>query len=344
MRTDWSGLMPRMAAQLLPLAALLPLACCGPAPNEYLASSEREYGVSRTWYGSDLRIYHDALLAPNGGGLREPGFLIGVENLHPESLGFVPDVGTERRTGERHVLTHIVRYNLDRPGDPAAGGSRSCVLFSLLDRNDTDPVRRTFQHCPGAPAYNPPPGANASHSQGVAIERFRDALTQVLRAAPAGAPFTHILVLVMGWNTDQPTALENFDTITGNLADVARAHGQPFRPLVIGVSWPSQWTLGEWSVVPDAVVRGVSFPFKRRDANDTGTHVLRDLVLEGVLKAREKAARPMAENAPEVVMIGHSFGAWALRRALAPAPAPQAGLGGRARLLLAHGAFEFKDL
>src|SRR4051794_29472000 len=189
MRTDWSGLALRIAARLLPLAALLPLACCGPTPNEYLASSEREYGVSRTWYGSDLRVYHAALLTPNGVGLREPGFLVGIENLHPESLGFVPDVGTERHAGERHVLTHIVQYNLDHSGDPAAGGSRSCVLFSLLDRNDTDPVRRTFQHCPGAPAYNPPPGVNASHSQGVAIDRFRDALTQALRAAPAGAPF-----------------------------------------------------------------------------------------------------------------------------------------------------------
>src|SRR5262245_36485049 len=37
---EW-GLAARMAARLLRLAALLPLACCGPTPNEYLASSER---------------------------------------------------------------------------------------------------------------------------------------------------------------------------------------------------------------------------------------------------------------------------------------------------------------
>lgn len=298
MRADLSGLRARTAAQLLPLMALLPLACCGPTPNEYLADSEREYGVHRAWTGSDLRVYHAALFTPNGVGLREPGFLVGVENLHPESAEFARANDPNRRAGERHVLTHIVRYNLGDNGGLNSPGARSCVLFSLLDRPDTEPARRMFERCQGIVPYRPVGRRTASQSQGEAIARLRTAITMALKQAPSSQPFTHILILVMGWNTNQALAAENFDSITGNLADVARERGMDFRPLVIGVSWPSQWQLGDWSIVPDALVRGVSFPFKRQDANDTGVHVLRDLVLEGVLAARQQAARPAGEARP----------------------------------------------
>ena len=150
--------------------------------------------------------------------------------------------------------------------------------------------------------------------------------------------------MVMGWNTDQERALRNFDSLTGNLAAEAESRRAAFHPLVIGVTWPSQWQLGEWSVVPDIVVRGVSFPFKRRDANDTGVHVVRDLVLEGVLPAREAAAGQGGSEAPPLVMIGHSFGARALVRALATQRAGEAMFRPEDRLVLFEGAFEFKDL
>ena len=78
---------------ILLATALIGLASCGPTPNQYLAGPEREFGVSRTFYGADLRVYHAALLTPNGIGLREPGFLVGVENLHPESAEFAPAGG-----------------------------------------------------------------------------------------------------------------------------------------------------------------------------------------------------------------------------------------------------------
>ena len=322
--------------------ALVGLVSCGPTPNQYLAEPEREFGVSRT--GADLRVYHAALLTPNGIGLREPGFLVGVENLHPESAEFAPANDPNRRQGERHVLTHIVRYNLGDPADPKAAGVRSCVLFSILDRDDPDPDRRLFQRCPGVPPYQVTAGSTASSSQGEAIARLREGITLALTQAAATKPLSHILVVVMGWNTDQVSALANFDSLAGNLADVARERGETFRPLVIGLSWPSKWQLGEWSVVPDILIRGLSFPFKRRDANDTGVHVLRDLVLEGVLPGRRHAPHADGQVEPPIVLIGHSFGARALVRALATQRAAGAGFLDTDRLLLLQGAFEFKDL
>ena len=329
-------------------AALMVLGACEPDPGQYLSIAEREYGVSRTYYGSDLRIYHAALLDPNGTGLHDPGFLVGVENLHPESVEFAPANDPNRRAGERHVLTHIVRYDLGAPDGTGTGGpgARSCVLFTLLDRPEPDPARHMFDRCPGTAPFRPSAGTTASASQGEAINRLRNGIADALRGAPPGRPYSHILLMVMGWNTDQTWALGNFNSLAGNLADAAREHGATFRPLVIGVSWPSQWRLGEWSIVPDVMVRGLSFPFKRRDGSDTGAHVLRDLILAGVLGAR-------GESGPPVVMIGHSFGALALVRALSTGRAAKKVVNDRGersgfdksdRLLLLQGAFEMRAL
>lgn len=332
----------RRRARLL-LAGLLGLAACG-GPEQYLGDAERELGVGRTWYGSDLRIYHAALMSPNGLGLRQPGYLVGVENLHPETTDFLRGTDPTRPRGERHVLTHIVRYHLSDSGAPQPQRVGTCALFTLLDRAETDPARRLFENCQ-LPRGSPPDRlATSSDSQGEAIKRLRESLAEVLSGAPAAAPYSHVLVMVMGWNTDQERALRNFDSLAGNLADEARARGFPFRPLVVGVTWPSQWQLGDWSVVPDPLVRGLSFPFKRRDANDTGVHVLRDLILAGVLPARAAAAGERGGAVPPVVMIGHSFGARALVRALATQRAGNASFRPEDRLVLLSGAFEFEDL
>lgn len=287
------------------LASALLGACGSPPTTGILAKAEDRLGVDATWYGSDLRIYHAALLYPRGLALRTPGYLLGVENVHPEDEGFLSQIDPSRGFRERHMITHLVRYHL--PDGPAGSARPVCVLYTLLDGPGDDPGQRLFERC--GEELRPERAGNdtASQAQGNAIFRFRQSLTRQLQ----GGGFSHILLMVMGWNTDQERALRNFNDLALNMADEAAAEGLSFRPLVIGVTWPSLWQLSEWSVVPTPIVRGLSFPFKRRDANDLGTYVLRDLILHAVLPAREAAP-----GVP-VVLIGHSFGARALATALA---------------------------
>lgn len=309
----------------------------------YLGTFERQYGVGTTWYTSDLRIYHAVLLTPNGIGLNSPGYLVGVENLHPESPDFMAAQDPSRHLGERHVLTHVVRYD---PAEPVAGhvDRHPCVVYSLLDRVETDPRRRLYQDClPGSDLASAT-SATASVAQGDAIGRFRTSLTQTLTAAPRDRPYTHILFMIMGWNIDQRDALENFNSLTGNLAAEAASRGISFRPLVVGVSWPALWRLGDWLAVSPGLVRLASFPSKRRDANDVGKWVLRDVIIAGVLPARAQASAELGVAAPPLVMIGHSFGARALVKALATQEAATAPFTTEDRLLLLQGAGELKDL
>lgn len=132
--------------------------------------------------------------------------------------------------------------------------------------------------------------------------------------------YTHILILVMGWNTAQDEAIRNFNDITGNLLEAAREtsiktslsdktdRAIPFRPLVIGVSWPSFWT--------KSLANIFSYANKAKDADEIGLtwlNLLVNLELPKALKASDL-------DTP-VVLIGHSFGSRVVTRVAAASPA-----------------------
>jgi pimeloyl-ACP methyl ester carboxylesterase len=124
---------------------------------------------------------------------------------------------------------------------------------------------------------------------------------------------------------------------------------------VIGVTWPSLWALSDWSVVPTALVRLLSFENKADDAEEVGATWLRDVISYAALPARKAARAVMQERAEakaaRVVLVGHSFGARALVAALTQRPQLQPPAGLEAPLLergdpvlLLEGAFEFERL
>jgi hypothetical protein len=317
------------------------LAAC--QPHGYLENAENRYGVYNAWSG-DLRVYHDALLSPAALTLHSPGYVVGVEELHPVDEAFVPDAAA--RAAE-HGITHVMRYAIPTgEGDSPPSG---CAVFSLLepDRPDPDPGHGIFTYCrsarytaaaaevPAAPdGCAPPPRylplsddervklpadgrLTLSVAQGEALHRLHESLCHDL----ARGAYSDIVLLVMGWNTDQNQAFRNFNSLVDNLRARADALAVGFHPLVIGVTWPSELNLGPYSPFPPMAVHLVSFPSKRRYADDLGRYVLSDLLVD-VLGAREEAAAARraggarAAGGPRLVMIGHSFGARALVNAL----------------------------
>jgi hypothetical protein len=108
----------------------LELGGCSAVPR-YLDDSERELGVNTTWYGSNLRIYHSVLLDPAGIALRWPGYLIGVENIHPRDRAYL-DRGGWR---ENHVITHVMRFNQSWLGEFGQGDRwRFCLTAAGMAR------------------------------------------------------------------------------------------------------------------------------------------------------------------------------------------------------------------
>ena len=365
---------PRAAAVVAMAWLLLLTACTRQHTRDYLKDSEEQLGLLQSWYGSDHRIFHSALLYPHGRSLIVNGYLVGIEKgdqekvgggRNPDALVTVEKTDTRRfedihgrLTGNRksHIITHVLRYTTQvRAG--GVGRMTQCALYSAMDGPPgvIDPGERLFEWCDGPTVV--PPG-QAFRASWDAIAALRRALSDDLspKDGPDGsAPaYTHVIVYVMGWNTAQDEALENFNSLVGHLLDEADSRKVDFRPLVVGVTWPSLWALGDWSFVPDAIVRGLSFVNKADDAEEVGTTWLREVVERAVLPARDEARRRSSGNGrpgPRVVLVGHSFGARALVSAitlraqlLPPDKVTANPLDDKDRAILLEGAFEIERL
>lgn len=147
---------------------------------------------------------------------------------------------------------------------------------------------------------------------------FADMALQLKQAKEKGEPFTHVIVMSMGWNNDQVESLYRYNTIIKNVQQEALAHQQAFRPLVICFTWPSVWGGVTDSVIFRTAKHLASYVNKTDDADENGYTWGNWVVNKKIPDAL--AAAGVLNAKPKVVLIGHSFGARFLGRALFSAP------------------------
>ena len=80
-------------------------------------------------------------------------------------------------------------------------------------------------------------------------ELFEDLSHQLKSSSDAGQPYSHILVMSMGWNNDQVESVRRFNRILDNL-EKAAGNSESFKPVVIVFTWPSAW-----STISDSWIR-----------------------------------------------------------------------------------------
>lgn len=137
---------------------------------------------------------------------------------------------------------------------------------------------------------------------------FDDLANQLEKSKPR---YTHILIMSMGWNNDQAESLFRYNTILKNISVASK---EPFNPLVITLTWPSVWgSISDFSSTRIASHLS-SYMNKADDADEIGYTWMNWIVNHKLPEALRKA-NLRGEN-PKVVMIGHSFGARILSRAL----------------------------
>lgn len=246
---------------------------------------------------------------------------------HITRFSFVQDKGSRSSNTSSPPYTYIdscFLYNAFR--SPVFSASRSTANPQAGARiwRDLNGVI-AWNECRDAPGWegnSPELKSNAFYANGeVAIRALARAAALDLK----NDGYTHILILVMGWNTAQDEAVRNFNDLAGNLLEAAREseaaksggtgeRESPFRPLVIGVSWPSYWTEG--------ITNAFSYPNKARDADEIGITWLNLLVNRELPDAMAAAGVKVP-----VVLVGHSFGARVVTRVAAASPAlrPKAG-------------------
>ncbi len=276
----------------------------------------REFETDEKKLNTDSALthqFHSVLYYPDELQLDFPGYVVGIEKIPV-------DIATPKP--KEHILTAPIPNN-----DVSAED-----LYSKLVQSKTMVVTHVMQNhslgnCAIYSAYrsespgnlkscSSAAGANHAESDGTslyqrswtALTALRDKIDEDISArnqsSSSGEPYTHVLVVVMGWNTNQEEAIRNFNSIVPNISEASRGK---FNPLFIGVTWPSMWE-NSWF---DPIYKITSYLNKAPDADEVGLSWL------GVLLHQTLADLPIKRK----IVLGHSFGARASSMASCAGPA-----------------------
>ncbi len=290
------------------LMTLLIFGCTSGGPEHPLRGVEKTLGTDSQLNWSYHRLVED----PDGFGLRFPGFIVGIEKSKREIVG-VPSDHLDRidpsrlgpkvakkiegylDDGKRTFISHIVETRLN--------GSKmdNCYIYNVYSLEETgreirDEACDGYQE-PGSPGNLYDPGFRALDALGARLRQEVDA------AAASGNAYTHVLFLAMGWHTPQQEALRNYNALVAKLHSAARLEGKEFRPLFVGITWPSTWRNRIY------FPKVLSYFNKAHDADEVGFIWGNYLLHEVLLPLKKETGLP-------VTVIGHSFGARIMSRAL----------------------------
>lgn len=157
------------------------------------------------------------------------------------------------------------------------------------------------------------------------LEIFKEDLKQKIR----DNKYSHIILFCMGWNNNQQESIYRYNKIVSNLKKIVQDENENndqdkkkiFKPLIIGLTWPSSWLTIEDSLIKKYLFFFASYFTKQDDADEIGMTVANWLTNNIVLKVKNEIKNePSNEvknyNLPKVIAIGHSMGARILSRAI----------------------------
>ena len=295
----------RRAFSVLPFAALLNAitACSGPS---YFADSEDALKTSGYFHVLD----HISAYYPGAVSLNFPGYVVGLEEAPRdlvtagyEDIRLDQAVAANGYTVERLLkslryyapfISQVMRYE----GQPYGEGN--CSLYSLYHNHG----RAFVNSCSDEPRNRAPPAYDYSRTYRNSWNAI-DILKERLAADVGSGNYTHLVVAVMGLDTVQEEAIRNFRSL---ISTIRRDAGEEFRPLFVGITWPSffanRWFDPFWEAL-------AYHPIADR-ADILGLGWLGALLNDAIM--------PLADRI-EVSVIAHSFGARATSMALCVGPA-----------------------
>ncbi|HWV47037.1 MAG TPA: alpha/beta hydrolase, partial [Nitrospira sp.] len=298
------------------VAAILATGCATPF--------ERQLGTTAEYHA----ILKTPVIAPSSEKLLQdgPDYLIGIEkgdtdvvqklkpcapdspqgslgyclnlDAYPQDSPWRTRIARDNDHSKTLFVSHIAR--LDNIDHQKIGSKRVCFLYNIYPHSDfpeaTD-CGRPF----AAQTSRLPLGVMSGLT---ALEELEQELDERLAKEPPATRPTHVLVMSTGWNTLQAESLDNYQHWTSHLKRAARDEARPFRPLVIGISWPSEWPLISSWLGPV-----ISVFNKEHDADEVGYITVNVLVHKVLNNLKRK-------HNVQIVVIGHSFGGRVMATAL----------------------------
>ena len=275
--------------------------------------------------------FHAVIHYPFEHALRYPGLIIGIEKgqsflinddklknslFKPNSLSksdewLINKILTDENA---QFISHVVKISQDidvtRPTVPELkrnavsiyGDRNPCYLYNVYQDGSDDGIYRkrldNVEYCNGKYQSNTYPYSGGWDAIFRIKNEIKNDLSSALKRGSGG--YSHVIVIVMGWNTEQIESIQNFNSIVDRLAKTKKSPNE-FRPYVIGVTWPSLWS----NPLFDSVVKALSLINKSDDADELGAGWLGAIFDYGILPI---ISDDMETKIP-LLVIGHSFGA-----------------------------------
>ena len=239
------------------------------------------------------------------------GYIVGIEKYPRDEIGEGPEAGypdklKARAGGDEDRL--IAEQNKEFIG--ATNDSKAMLVTHVVSYF---PARAYLYN-----AYRDSLSGDLNYRKGYddGLAVLTDDLTaRLLQAIDEGAPYSHILLMSMGWNNDQHVSIDRFNRMLNSLREVAAEYPDArFRPLVIGITWPSAWfSIEDFWLKKKLLGHLGSYTNKSNDADEIGYSIANWLINHDLAQARD-AVGP--DRFPTVVALGHSLGARLLSRAI----------------------------
>ena len=251
-----------------------------------------------------------------------PHYIIGVEKAHTKSVERLLPCASESRAHEAQYCLHLDAFQATSPWrakiatqnergkalfvshiarlDPVtdnSGAWRACFLYNIYPRNE-------FSEASACTSADTTPGASSALSVAGGLEALSalgNELDRRTLEAPAEQKPTHLIVMSTGWNTLQAESIDNYRHWLSYLMRAATDdRSRPFRPLVIGLTWPSEWPLVSTWLGP------VVSAFNKEDDADELGYVTANVLLHKILHQLK------AKHGLPIIVVGHSFGGRAM--------------------------------
>lgn len=276
--------------------------------------------------GRTRRRYHLLAESPFGFELIRPGFIVAIEKSpkplinngglsayadyikYPDGEGSAYNEQKRRYTeimsGETDMfVSHIAAYSLE--------SRRSSESERFLYNIYPDFGSKVFGVSPSVPNSYARRGWDAVKTE------LLQAVRSEIKIASDNVPYTHLIIASMGWDNDQIESMRNYNAIIGNLlaaAQRAGGSGPRFKPLLIGITWPSVWGWPSWFDLGALFYKLFSYGVKADDADEIGLTIANWLVNE--LGSNVKQYANDLKTPVRIVALGHSFGGRLISRAV----------------------------
>ncbi|OQY97764.1 MAG: hypothetical protein B6D35_14110 [Candidatus Brocadia sp. UTAMX2] len=275
--------------------------------------------------------------------LKNDGYLIGIEKRERESLGGIPekhypdrfspitksDTDSENKQSQKTIKKKKKIFEKYTKSDTAMLITHVARYFGESDNSAFNEHRKPYFLYNAYDVYK---DDNLNYEDGYeALECLEKRLVSDLkekvhtwRREPEKQekPYSHIIILSMGWNNNQQESIYRYNTILDNVKNVAHNEkGDYFKPLVIGFTWPSVWSGIENNWLKKNTVFLFSYFTKQGDADEIGCTIANWVIHKVVLSAKEEfqayCKKEYKEDfSPRIVAIGHSMGARLLSQAI----------------------------